>query len=379
MAMPNAPAELASEFPIAAGITYLDHAALSPLPCSVKGAIDAFHDRRMRHGADFSAWWEQAERVRALVAGRINAAAGEIAFTANTSMGINLAAAAIPFEPGDNVVISDEEFPSNVYPWMNLGTNGVELRRVHCGDGEEIERFRERIDARTKAVSVSWVTSGTGRRLDIAALGALCKRNRSYFIVDAMQGIGVLPLDVRAVQADFVVSGFFKWMLGPDGIAFIYIRQGILDELQLPYAGWAGMQDRFNYTTYRFAPIDAAGRFETGNLNFSALYGVEAAMNLVSGLEPAIQDRVLAHTAYLRQGLSEIPRVTLLSPRRSAQAAGITLFTTTGDDEVVRELRARRVVVNYRNGIRVSPHCYTSTEQLDTLLTIVRSTVGMQS
>ena len=375
MAMPDAPAELTSEFPIAAGITYLDHAALSPLPRSVKGAIDAFHDWRMRRGADFSAWWEQAERVRTLVAGRINAAAGEIAFTANTSMGINLAAAAIPFEPGDNVVISDEEFPSNVYPWMNLGKDGVELRRVHCGDGEEIERFRERIDARTRAVSVSWVTSRTGRQLDIAALGALCKRNRSYFIVDAMQGIGVLPLDVRAVQADFVVSGFFKWMLGPDGIAFIYIRQGILDELQLPYAGWAGMEDRFNYTTYHFAPIDAAGRFETGNLNFSALYGVEAAMNLVRGLEPAIQDRVLAHTAYLRQGLSEIPRVTLLSPRRSAQAAGITLFTTTGDDEVVRELRAQRVVVNYRNGIRVSPHFYTSTEQLDTLLTIVRSTV----
>ena len=371
--------ELASEFPIAAGITYLDHAALSPLPCSVKRAIDAFHNRRMRRGADFTAWWERAERVRALVAGRINAAAGEIAFTANTSMGINLAAAAIPFEPGDNVVISDEEFPSNVYPWMNLDKNGVELRCVHCGDGEEIERFRERIDARTRAVSVSWVTSGTGRRLDIAALGALCKRNRSYFIVDAMQGIGVLPLDVRAVQADFVVSGFFKWLLGPDGIAFIYIRQGILDELQLPYAGWAGVEDRFNYTTYRFAPINGAGRFETGNLNFSALYGVEAAMSLVSGLEPAIQDRVLANTAYLRQGLSEIPRVTLLSPRRSAQAAGITLFTTTGDDEVARELRAQRVVVSYRNGIRVSPHFYTSTEQLDTLLTIVRSTVGMQS
>ena len=162
MAMPDAVPELASEFPIAAGITYLDHAALSPLPCSVKRAIDAFHNRRMRRGADFSAWWERAERVRALVAGRINAAAGEIAFTANTSMGINLAAAAIPFEPGDNVVISDEEFPSNVYPWMNLDKNGVELRCVHCGDGEEIERFRERIDARTKAVSVSWVTSGTG-------------------------------------------------------------------------------------------------------------------------------------------------------------------------------------------------------------------------
>ena len=379
MAMPDALSEFAGEFPIAAGITYLDHAALSPLPRSVKRAIDAFHDWRMRRGADFSAWWEQAERVRTLVAGRINAAAGEIAFTANTSMGINLAAAAIPFEPGDNVVISDEEFPSNVYPWMNLSTNGVELRRVHCGDGEEIERFRERIDARTKAVSVSWVTSGTGRRLDIAALGALCKRNRSYFIVDAMQGIGVLPLDVRAVQADFVVSGFFKWMLGPDGIAFIYIRQGILDKLRLPYVGWAGVGDRFNYTMYRFAPINGAGRFETGNLNFSALYGVEAAMNLVSGLEPDIQDRVLANTAYLRQGLSEIPRVTLLSPRRSAQAAGITLFTTTGDDEVTRELRAGRVVVSYRNGIRVSPHFYTSTEQLDTLLTIVRSTVGMKS
>ena len=373
--MPNTLTELAGEFRISAGVSYLDHAALSPLPRSVKCAVEAFHDRRMRRGADFAAWWEQVERVRAMTAGKINAAADEIAFTANASMGINLAAAAMPLEAGDNVVITDEEFPSNVYPWMNLRSRGVELRYVHCGDGEEIDRFKEQIDGRTRAVSVSWVTSGTGRRIDIQAVGELCRANGIYFIVDAMQGLGVLPLDVQALQADFVVSGFFKWMFGPDGIAFIYIRRGILDELQLPYVGWAGMKNRFSYDSYDFMPSGSARRFETGNLNFSAICGVETAVSLVQGLEPAVQERVLANTAYLREGLSGIRPVTLLSPRESARTAGITLFTTACDDAVMRELRAQQVVVNYRSGIRVSPHFYTSTEQIDRLLAVVRSTV----
>ena len=374
--MSEAIAKLASEFPIAARIAYLDHAAASPLPRSVKRTVAAFHDRRMRYGADFPAWWRRVEHVRSLVAGRINATADEIAFTANTSMGINLAAAAIPFEPGDNVVITDAEFPSNVYPWMNLRDKGVELRYVRCGDGQELQRFEQQIDARTKAVSVSWVTAATGQRLDIEAIRALCKPHGTYFIVDAMQGLGVLPLDVQAVQADFVVSGFFKWMLGPDGIAFIYIRRDVLDRLRQPYAGWAGMEDRFRYDTYRFAPVAGAARFETGNLNFSAIYGVETAMNLVAGLEQAICDRVLALTAYLRQGLSDIPRLKLLSPQRPDQTAGITLFTTAGDDKLVLKLREQQVVVSYRNGIRVSPHFYTDTMQLDTLLDVVRSTTS---
>lgn len=374
--MSEAIVRLASEFPIAARIAYLDHAALSPLPRSVKRTVAAFHDRRMRYGADFAAWWQRVEHVRSLVGERINATADEIAFTANTSMGVNLAAAAIPFEPGDNVVITDAEFPSNVYPWMNLRDKGVELRYVCCGDGQEVQRFEEQIDARTRAVSVSWVTAATGQRLDIAAIGTLCKRRGAYFIVDAMQGLGVLPLDVDAVQADVVVSGFFKWMLGPDGIAFVYIRRGILDQLRQPYAGWAGMEDRFNYANRRFAPVDSAARFETGNLNFSAIYGVETALNLVTGLEQAIRDRVLALTAYLRQGLADIPRVELLSPQQPDQTAGITLFTTTCDDEVMLKLREQHVVVSYRNGIRVSPHFYTDTTQINTLLDVVRPIVS---
>ncbi|MCG8479678.1 MAG: aminotransferase class V-fold PLP-dependent enzyme [Spirochaetales bacterium] len=362
------------EFSVAEGTTYLDHAALSPIPRCVREAVGAFHEYRARYGADFPAWWQKIDEVRHLIAAKIGAGDDEIVFTANASMGINLAAAAIPFNTGDNVVITDAEFPSNVYPWMNLRHRGVEVRFVRgTASGFTPEDFDACIDGRTRAVSVSWVTAGTGERLDIARIGRLCRRRGVYFVVDAMQGMGVFPLDLRRVPADFVVSGFFKWMFGPDGIAFAYINRAIRDALRSPYAGWAGMRDRFRYTEYAFRPADGARRFETGNMNFSAAYGVASALDMAAGMETAITERIVALTAYLRKGLAAMPHVRLLSVGDTEKLSGITLFTTPHDDALFARLAEEGVVVSHRNGIRVSPHFYNTAHQIDALLSIVES------
>ncbi len=360
------------EFPITEQVTYLDHAAMSPLPESVKEALAEFHEYRLNYGADFSRWWEKVDDVRKMIAGGINSQDDEIVFTSNTSMGINLAAASIPFEKGDNVVITDLEFPSNVYPWMNLSGKNIDVKFVkHRDEGFRIEQFEELIDNKTKAVSISWIMSGTGEQSDIEGIGKLCKRKGIYFIIDAIQGLGVLPLDVKKVHADFVVSGFFKWMFGPDGIAFVYINRDILDRLYTPYAGWAGMKERFSYNKYNFLLADGARRFETGNMNFSAIYGVGEALNMVSGVEQEITDRVIGLTRYLRRELASIPGVEICSPLCNEKISGITLFKTSSDIDLFSRLKKENIVVNYRNGIRVSPHFYNTKSQIELLLNTI--------
>lgn len=367
---------LAKEFNIIQNRMYLDNAAMSPLPKIVKETIDEFHNHRMCYGPDFSKWWDKVEHVRNMVSKKINAESSEIVFTSNTSMGINLVAKAIPFNKGDNVIITNLEFPSNVYPWMNLKDSGVEVRIVNHIDGKiNLDDIDKLVDSKTRAISISWVMASNGFKVNIRELGDYCEKKGIFFIVDAIQGLGAFKLDVNHVKADFVISGFFKWMLGPDGIAFTYINKNILDELKTPFIGWAGMKEKFNYVVYKYNPADEARRFETGNMNFSAIYGLEKALSLTYNLDEIIGEKVLELTKYLRNGLETIRKhdITILSPANDQNLSGITLFSTSDDIELYNYLKKKSIIINYRNGIRVSPHFYNSKYEIDTLLNIVDS------
>ncbi|MCI8418210.1 MAG: aminotransferase class V-fold PLP-dependent enzyme [Lachnospiraceae bacterium] len=361
---------LAERMKEACGMCYLDTAAMSLLPEEVRQAVIDFHTRRQTKGPDFGAYWEEVEKLRLLVAERIHGHEEEILFLQNTSMAMNLAANALPLEKGDNVLISNREFPSNVYPWMNLESRGIEVRMVESpGGGFERKDFEAYCDENTKAISVSWVIAANGVVTDIEGLSALCQERGYFFVVDAIQGLGVLPLDVSRISVDILGAGFFKWLLGPDGLAFAYIRKDILPQLKIPYMGWAGMEEPFDYSSYRFAPAREARRFETGNMNFSAIYGAVKAMELTRGLEEEISLRTVALTAYLREHLHKIPGIRLLTPMQR-ESSGITLFTCERAEALYQLLRSRGFVVNYRGGIRISPFFYNTREQIDEFLDI---------
>ncbi len=361
---------LAERMENACGVCYLDTAAMSLLPEEVRQAVMDFHVRRQEKGPDFGAYWEEVRKLRNLVAERIHGKEEEILFLQNTSMAMNLAAAALPLEKGDNVLITDMEFPSNAYPWMNLESRGIEVRMVKSPEGcfrrKDFEAF---CDAHTRAISVSWVIAANGAVTDIEGLSALCRERGYFFVVDAIQGLGALPLDVSRISVDILGCGFFKWLMGPDGLAFAYINQDILPRLKIPYMGWAGMEDPFDYSRYRFAPAQEARRFETGNMNFSAVYGAVRAMELTKGMEEEISRQTLGLTAYLRENLRTIPGIRLLTPNQK-EKSGITLFACKRGEELYRLLRSRGFVVNYRNGIRVSTFFYNTREQIDGFLDI---------
>src|SRR5438445_12876858 len=174
-------------------------------------------------------WVQRIEEVRGLAGRLLDADPVDIAFIKNTSEGIGIVAEGFPWKPGDNVVTAAEEYPANIYPWMNLASRGVEFRTVPSRDRRiRIDDIGPAIDSRTRLVSLSFVEFASGFRNDLDAVGSLCRERGVYFFVDAIQGLGVYPLDVKATPVDFLAADSHKWLLGPEGIGIFWIRENLL-------------------------------------------------------------------------------------------------------------------------------------------------------
>ena len=345
---------------------YLDHAAMSPLHDAVVSKITGFHSYRQQEGADFSNWWTEVEETRASIGKWIQADPKQIAFLWNTSAGINLAAMGLPIKEGDEIIITDLDFPSNVYPWIHAARekNAAVKTVKHKDHYLSADDIIHAVSERTKVISISWVNATNGNKLDVEKLGSFCRENNIYFVIDAIQGFGTDDLNLMKVYADIVVSGFFKWLMGPDGLSFVYVSERALQEMQAPWIGWASMEDKFNYEDMIYNPSQAASRFETGNMNFSAITGAHEALKQLYPIRKDIYDRITLLTKRLRSGLDSIPNVTVKSPENTI--SGITLFTGR-DKSFYDDLQ---IAVNYRSGIRVSPHFYNTEEEVDRFLNL---------
>jgi cysteine desulfurase/selenocysteine lyase len=366
-----------NEFRIVNQRTYLDNAAISPLPKRVEQSIAMFHCERSESGAMFPLWWERAEQVRGQTAALIGAAAEEIAFLANVSMGINIIAQGLEWQPGDNVIISDLEFPANVYPWLNLESRGVEVRFLANRNGSLMVSDLEcLIDSRTKVVSLSYVEAGNGFKNNLKTVSDICRKNNILFVVDAIQGLGVHELDVKSVPCDFLVGGYYKWLLGPEGLAFLYVRKELLPQLNTAFAGWAGMADKFQYSEYRFEKHDSARRYELGNLNYSAIQGAGVALQMISEIGiHRIRRRVLHLAEYICNRLVQIDGIRILSDFPSENRTQILLVRCPNAWQVHQNLLAQKVAVSFREGLRISPHFYNTEQEIDHLAYILESEV----
>lgn len=365
------------EFPQAADLVYLNHAAVSPWPRRAANAIKSFADENVINGAwRYNRWLEQESKLRRQLQKLLNApSTDEIALAKNTSEALSFVAHGMQWAPGDNVVITDQEFPSNRIVWESLVPGGVEVRRVSLSDHPE-QRLCAALDERSRIMSVSSVQYASGLRLDLAALGSACRDRGTAFCVDAIQSLGAFSLDVQQIQADFVVADAHKWLMGPEGIAVFYCSAPWREHLKLHEYGWHMVENPGNYDVLEWEPARSARRFECGSPNMLGIYGLSASLSLIEevGVD-TIGERVLAHTAYLTDQLQAIPGVQLLSPVERQRLAGIVNFRLSEIDcaVLVEKLKKRGVVCAYRGGgVRFSPHFYNTERQLQRALAILR-------
>ncbi len=367
-----------SQFPVTARWAFLDHAAVAPLPAPAVEALRLYAESLASNGiADLKRWLDRIAHVRGLAARLINAPSeDDVYFIPNTTHGISVVAEGFPWQPGDNVVLAAEEYPANQYPWMNLAGRGVEVRTVPSrGNRIAVDDLRAALTDRTRVLSVSSVEFASGFRNDLDTLGGICRERGILFFVDAIQSLGAIPLDVQRTPIDALAADGHKWMLGPEGAGFGYVRREWVDRLHPIGVGAFSVIRPFDFSTIDFTLKPHAGRWEGGALNVPGITALGASLELLlaAGVEK-IERRILELTDYLcDKVLSHGWQV--FSSRQAGDKSGIVslVHPSRPAAEVQKRCRAAGVIVNNRAGrTRVSPHAYNTLAEIDLFLDAAR-------
>jgi selenocysteine lyase/cysteine desulfurase len=365
--------DLRDAMPAAEKWAYFDHAAVAPLTRPAQEALTRWVVDTAENGVVNSSYWrKEVERARKLGAAMLGADTDEIALVHNTTEGVNLVAEGLPWRPGDNLIALSSEFPTNRFAWMNLQSRGVEARILPVGDERvDLQQIADACDNRTRLIAVSWVGYATGWRNDVDALVELAHRKGALFFLDAIQALGVFPLNVRKTPVDFLAADGHKWLLSPEGAGYFYVRKEHLDLLRPIGVGWNSVQNSGNYAAESMNLKASAGRYEGGSYNMGGIAALAASVELFLniGIE-RIAGRLLEVTDLLTEQLRGIG-ADVASCREGDRRSGILSFTQPGKDpfETKKQCLARGVAVNCRNGrVRVSPHAYTDNSDLERLI-----------
>jgi selenocysteine lyase/cysteine desulfurase len=366
-----------SLMPITQKWAYFDNAAVAPLPNPTRETLLRWSQEASEEGDTvWPEWARGVERTRQTAASMIGASPDEIALVSNTTTGISLVAEGYPWSDGDNIVTLANEFPSNLYPWMNLASRGVETRLVPVDEAAvDFGRILEHCDEQTRMISVSWVGYATGWRLDVAELVRLAHARGILVFLDAIQGLGVFPLNVQDSAVDFLAADGHKWMLGPEGAGLLYVRQEHLRTLRPLGVGWNSVVHKHDYSHIEFELRESAARYEGGSQNMSGLLAFGASLDMLSafGVTPQqspIADQVVAIADLACQRLETIG-ASIISNRNANHRSGIVAFEFPGRDSA--QLRSRclqqNVVLSCRGGrLRISPHAYANAQDVDRLI-----------
>ena len=356
-------------FPITGHLVYLNHAGVAPLSGPAADAMRWLADDAQRFGSfHYDAWMATYEGLRASAARLIGATAAEIALVKNTSEGIATVALGLDWGPNDKVVAFKEEFPANYFPWKRLESKGVRVEWLSIHDSlEQVDQACQG----ARLLAISFVQYLGGQRADLLAIGQICHRRRCLFMVDAIQGLGAFPIDVREARIHALAADGHKWLLGPEGCGILYIQKDLQDSVEPIEFGWTNVAHYSDYASRNMALRPDAGRYECGTLNTIGCYGLKAAIDFL--LEVGV-DRVGQAVQALGDQVAEgvvSKGYQLLAERTASSGAGIVTFRRDDLDSrvIVHNLREQGFAAAPRQGwVRVSPHFYISPEEIDRML-----------
>jgi len=373
------PTDFTLDFKLDTNLIYLNHAAVAPWPVCTVNAVKQFAEECGEVGSShYLQWLKIEQQLKNNLATLINAqSADEIALLKNTSEGLSIIAKGIAWRNGDNIVISNEEFPSNFIVWDALRAQGVELRIANVSNTAYPEKaIIEQMDSNTRLLSISAIQYASGLRMNLELLGKACKSYHALYCVDAIQQIGALQFNVQAMDADFVIADGHKWMLGPEGLALFYCKQSRIEELQLQQFGWHMVDDLSDFDNMtNWQPARTARRFECGSPNTLATHALYASVGLLleHGMH-IIQNAVLNNVRSLIKLFSAIPDISIISPTNIDRHGGIFSFKKHNSDnqQVYQYLVQKGVVCAPRGGgIRLSPHYYNQHSEFEQLAEFV--------
>ncbi|MCH6575383.1 MAG: aminotransferase class V-fold PLP-dependent enzyme [Bacteroidetes bacterium] len=291
-----------------------------------------------------------------------------ISFTSNTSSGLNILTQGIQWKKGDRIILGDAEFPAYVYPFMNLKDIGVEIDFVKSENGiVTAEDLIHTITPKTKLISVSFVQFLSGYRIDLEKLGTTCKERGIILSLDAIQGLGALTLDVQKCSVDFISCGTQKWMLGLQGMAFIYISEELQSTLKTSSVGWLSVENAWDLIDYDFTLKKTANRYQPGTLNTFGIYTINASLKMFDEFGfNNIEEQVLSNSQYLLEQLTNTEFIPILKNFSKKNLAGIISFKREDAEDIFNYLQAKNIVTAVREGIvRLSPHFYNTKDEIN--------------
>ncbi len=366
-----------NEFPVVNNLIYLNHAGVSPIPLRSKNRMCEFITSINEWGAtDFNSRKEIITSARQTGAEMLGCKTTEVGFVKSTTHGIILCARGVPFKPGDNVIIPENEFPANVVPWLALRKHGVDIRFVPEKQKRiSVDDIKNLADKNTKVVSVSFVEFSTGFRNDIKAISEFCHDNSIIFVVDAIQATGLIPYNVKELGVDFMSMDSHKWLLGPEGIGYFYANEDSIDKIENIFEGWLSMANFLDFLNYDQPRKKDASKFEEGSPNFIGLCGMQKSSELL--LEAGIEN-IYNHVQKLLDYFSEKIQskgYEIISPRDSdSERSGILCFNKPGEfmEEIFKKLSSNNIITALRSGaIRISPHFYNTLEEIETVIDLL--------
>src|SRR5262245_49353971 len=367
--------ELRSLFPITKRAIYVNHAAVSPLPTPTVEAIEAqLRDVRDNGSINFRSWIAVKERARAFLAELLGARPGQVAFMRNTSDSLSTVANGISWQPGENVVTFRGEFPANIYPWLRLREAfGVEVRMCEERDGRvDMEELETLVDTNTRVIAISHVQYASGFCVDLERLGRIARQRDALLVVDMIQSLGVLPLDVEDQLIDVAAGASHKWLLGPEGIGYLYLSDRARERIEPTLVGWISVPNPEDYNNLEQDWNVGTLAWETGTGPAALLHGLNASLELLRATGPKqIANYLERLTDYLCEGV-KAKNYRVLSARDAGRKSQIVCIQHVGGLSALQlygKLKSNNIITAPRNNrLRIAPHFYNSFEEMDQIV-----------
>ncbi len=377
-------------FPITRRSIYLNHAANGPLPSPVARTLHTYVDDTSNFGnINFARWTVYEQGAHRRLASLIHVRPDQVALVASTGDGLMNIASGLRWQPGDTIISAECEFPSNIYPWLNLQEQGVQVHLVAMRDNRiAVEDVLASITERTRLVSLSLVGFSTGFRSDIATIARYCHERGIMCGIDAMQALGALDIDAQELGIDYLAAAAHKWLLGPQTTGILYISDALLAQMHVPRRGWFSVETPFDFFNYEQPLKAGAARFEHSSPNRLPIVGLDAALGIFESIDggmQAVEQRILGLTGHAISGLERLG-YPVVSPQGEGERSGIVCFNVHPDRQDISpqqlgdELASRNIHVAARgNVVRISPHFYNTLEEINTLLNALEELIKQAS